>query len=139
MTWRKVTLTPVQGALDDRETLHQNEILGNRISYKCAPSDRAMKGSKDQSFSTAGSVPSSAMQCSISGPLQAHVSVSYFGVSVLPPLRLHVYGGLGLGMSGSPCMVEIYDQNNWVLLMLSSHRAGSCSKVEFKGSGGFLQ
>lgn len=40
-----------------------------RVSYRCAPSERAMNGSNDQSFSVAGSVPSSPMQCSISGPL----------------------------------------------------------------------
>jgi hypothetical protein len=28
----------------------------------------------------------------------------------------------GLGRSGLPCMVEIYDQDNWVLFMLNSHR-----------------
>lgn len=42
---------------------------GGGRSYACAPSDKAMKGSKDQSFSVAGSVPSSPMQSSISGPL----------------------------------------------------------------------
>ena len=30
---------------------------------------------------------------------------------------------------GSPCMVEIYDQDNWVLFMLDSHRAEACDRV----------
>lgn len=38
-------------------------------SYVCAPSESAMNGSKDQSFSATGSVPSSPMESSISGPL----------------------------------------------------------------------
>lgn len=53
-------------------------------SYRCAPSDRAMNGRRDQSFSVAGSFPSSAMQCSISGPLQGYVSVSQV------PLWIHL-------------------------------------------------
>lgn len=44
-------------------------------SYACAPSDRAIKGRNDHSFSAAGSVPSpTPNQLSISGPL-AKVSV----------------------------------------------------------------
>ena len=38
-------------------------------SYACAPSDNAMNGSKDQSFSVAGLVPSFPKHNSISGPL----------------------------------------------------------------------
>jgi hypothetical protein len=30
---------------------------------------------------------------------------------------------------GSPCMVEIYHQDNWVLFMLDSHRAEPCDTV----------
>jgi hypothetical protein len=40
-------------------------------THACAPSDNAMKGSNDQSFSTAGFDPSSAKHNSISGPLLA--------------------------------------------------------------------
>lgn len=40
-------------------------------SYACAPSDSAINGSRDQSFSDTGSVPSSPKQNSISGPLFA--------------------------------------------------------------------
>lgn len=29
---------------------------------------------------------------------------------------------------GSPCMVEVYDQDNWVLFMLGSHCARLCDK-----------
>ena len=45
-------------------------------SYVCTPSDSAMNGSKDQSLSTAGLVPSSAIQSSISGPLSREIWVS---------------------------------------------------------------
>lgn len=38
-------------------------------SYICAPSESAMNGNSDQSFSAAGSVPSGPMHSSISGPL----------------------------------------------------------------------
>lgn len=38
-------------------------------SYICAPSDKAINGNKDQSFSAAGSLPSSPTHSSISGPL----------------------------------------------------------------------
>lgn len=44
--------------------------------YAWAPSDKAMKGRKDQSLSMAGSVPSSTPnQLSISGPLRPISSV----------------------------------------------------------------
>lgn len=39
------------------------------VSYACAPSDKAINGNKDQSFSVVASVPSSPMHNSISGPL----------------------------------------------------------------------
>lgn len=50
-------------------------MQSREVPYRCAPSDRAMNGSNDQSFSIAGFVPSSAMQCSISGPLGDPVSL----------------------------------------------------------------
>lgn len=41
------------------------------LSYACAPSDKAIKGRRDQSFSLARSLPSlTPNQLSISGPLQ---------------------------------------------------------------------
>ena len=62
----------VQGGGRDRNEgagLGRKRCRSIRVSYRCAPSERAMNGSSDQSFSVAGSVPSSPMQCSISGPL----------------------------------------------------------------------
>lgn len=54
-----------------------------------------------------------------------------------PPLFLNQrFGTPGLRMSrGLPCMVEIYDQDNRVLFMLDSHRAGSCKGVLDSGRG----
>jgi len=49
------------------------------LSYACAPSDKAMKGRRDQSFSVAGSLPSlTPNQLSISGPLQ-EISIAAMG------------------------------------------------------------
>ena len=62
-------------------------------SYACAPSERAMKGRNDHSFSAAGSVPSrTPNQLSISGPL-AYVSVGYD--SIMRP-ELASRGGIQL-------------------------------------------
>jgi hypothetical protein len=49
---------------------------------------------------------------------------------IAPPFSLvQRFGALELKMSrGLPCMVEIYDQDNWVLLMVDSHGAGSCKR-----------
>lgn len=56
--------------------------------YAWAPSDKAMKGRKDQSLSIAGSMPSSTPnQLSISGPLRL-VSSVLLGI-VFVPLRLY--------------------------------------------------
>ena len=70
-------------------------------SYRCAPSERAINGSRDQSFSTAGSVPSSAMQYSISGPLQMSQSVGFIvGLPVLvSSIKFHLYGVRGIKCS----------------------------------------
>jgi hypothetical protein len=46
-----------------------------RCPYKCAPSESAMNGNKDQSFSAAGSVPSGPMHSSISGPLYTQMEL----------------------------------------------------------------
>ena len=62
-------------------------------SYACAPSDNAMNGSKDQSFSVAGLVPSFPKHNSISGPLftnEIHL------ISSIDSGRVHrVYVGAG--------------------------------------------
>jgi hypothetical protein len=53
------------------------DLEGERESYACAPSLRAMKGRRLQSFSTAGSVPGSApSQSSTSGPLYMYQHLS---------------------------------------------------------------
>jgi hypothetical protein len=50
----------------------------------CAPSESAMNGSKDQSFSVAGSVPSSPKHNSISGPLVESNRQTLAGIRRLP-------------------------------------------------------
>lgn len=69
---------------------------GGWASYAWAPSERAMKGRNDQSFSAAGSAPCpTPNQLSISGPL---ATVSFWYVS--------------LQGQGLPRVVEAYDAND---------------------------
>lgn len=112
---------------------------GYQGPYVCAPSDKAMKGSKDQSFCREGSVPSSAKQCSISGPLlERRVSLSHGGGGVKERIRGTPRGprpALECGQERRrlfdsaipragdlPGMVEVYDYNNGVLATMDMGR-----------------
>jgi hypothetical protein len=63
-------------------------LKGKLCTYACAPSLRAIKGSKDQSLSMAGSLPSSTpSHLSTSGPLDTH-----------QPCSVHWFARLGTAM-----------------------------------------
>jgi hypothetical protein len=74
-----------------------------------------MKGNNDQSFSTAGFDPSSAKHNSISGPLKPQLdssSISYHRqvVGCLFGTAVEIIGQYNL-----PSVMEVYNQDNWVL------------------------
>jgi hypothetical protein len=58
--------------LREREVVKEEISIQEQrgVSYACAPSDKAINGSRDQSFSSTGSDPSSERHNSISGPLE---------------------------------------------------------------------
>lgn len=104
-------------------------------SYACAPSDSAINGSRCQSFSATGSVPSSQKHNSISGPLfrnkrsNGGEQVSQLFPSQQARRRSRTFGigfrgrtGAGAGVSisppfspHSPCVVEVYHQDDGIL------------------------
>lgn len=111
------------------------------VSYRCAPSERAMNGSNDQSFSVAGFVPSSPIQCSISGPLKltradASVSLVQVHVGSYPISRSDSITG------DSPCMMEINHQDNRVLFIVGCHWNNHAGTVRYRclrGSGEYAR
>lgn len=92
-----------------RQQQHQEK----RRTHACAPSDNAMNGSNDQSFSTAGFDPSSAKHNSISGPLFALRYRQQFmhSLSFSTDRRHRAIEK----KNHKPGMMEIYNQDNRIL------------------------
>jgi hypothetical protein len=84
-----------------RSLLLAGSSIKKEETHACAPSDNAMNGNNDQSFSTDGFDPSSAKHNSISGPLHNRDCQQYQWYGIFSSARLIPWGRHGATEKGA--------------------------------------